>query len=116
MAQLAIGGVAVAVSAAFFVAVPQSASLAATPTQSAASFESLAKSDLLLRGTIEQFNAKSFQIRVLGQVVVLPEAQHQLAADGNVGRMVAAYGSIASNGSLKVTHVTLLTSTEYVAG
>jgi hypothetical protein len=115
MAKLAMSGVAIAVSAALLGAVPHSAALAATPVQSAATFQSLANSDLLLSGPVDQVIAKSFQIRLLGQAVILPATQHQLATDGIIGRMVAVYGSVASNGSLKVSQVSLL-NTEYVPG
>ena len=115
MAKLAMSGVAIAVSAALLGAVPQSAALAATPIQSAATFQSLANSDLLLSGPVDQVIAKSFQLKLLGQTVILPATQHELATDGIIGRMIAVYGSIASNGSLKVSQVSLLNS-EYVPG
>ena len=78
MAGLAMGGAALAVSAALLVAAPQGISLAATPIQSAVNFQSLANSDLLVSGPVQQVNAKSFQIRVLGQTATVPAAQHQL--------------------------------------
>src|SRR5580698_11320258 len=112
--QLTLSAVAMAVSAALFA--PNPVTLAATPIQLASNFETLANSDLLLSGPIDRVDAKSFQITVLGQTVDLPAAQHQLANTELVGQMVSAYGSVTTNGALKVTRVNLATSTEYVPG
>ena len=76
--------------------------------------ESLANSDLLLLGPVDQSKPSTSQVHILGQWVLLsPDL-----TDGKdlVGHPVAVYGELTPSGSYKVEFVSEQLSTAYVPG
>src|SRR6202050_4251098 len=94
LGQIAKRFAAFAISAAVLVPFAHSIAASANSEQPAANFQSIANSDLLVLGPVDRVDAAKFQIRVLGQVAVLPAAQRGIAIDALVGRLVALYGSL----------------------
>jgi hypothetical protein len=94
---------------------PQQDSCAAVSSLTAANFRSVAASDLLALGPVEQVSVKTAEIRVLGQLAVVPALQRNMVSEELVGRMVAVYGELNANGSLKVSGVAEL-GMDYVPG
>ena len=92
--------------------------VAAAPTPSIVveSFQSNAASDLLLLGPVDMVEPSNFRVHVLGQWIAVSKGQISGSLDGTIGHVVAAYGSIAANGSLDVTAIREQTSISYVPG
>jgi len=99
-----------------FVALSLPNAFAGEVAVSAASFRSIAESDLLVLGPVESANPKNLEIRVLGQTAVVPSSQREIVSAELVGRMVAIYGTLNADGSLKLASVSELGSIEYVPG
>ena len=85
-----------------------------TGQQSTKSIQTLANSDLLLLGPVERVDPANMQIHVLGQVAAIPASSQALKING-LGKMVAVYGSLNINGSLKVREIQELNA-NYVPG
>ena len=98
------------------IAWPQATSFASGLALTATNFGSIAASDLLVLGPVEQVDIKNSQIRVLGQLALAPATQRGMLSETLVGRMVAVYGEINSDGSLRVSGLTELGSVDYVPG
>ena len=94
---------------------PLQDSCAAGSSLTATNFRSVAASDLLALGPVEQVDVKTAEIRVLGQLAVVPALQRNLVSEELVGRMVAVYGELNTDGSLRVSGVAEL-GMDYVPG
>ena len=90
--------------------------LGASTDQVSTSFQLLTKSNLLVLGPVDRVDVSKSAVQVLGQVVVIPASQRNLLIDDLVGRMVAVYGSLKGDGSLKVEEVSQLATSNYVPG
>jgi len=76
------------------------------------SLQSLVDEDLLLLGPVESLNLPESRIQILGQWVTVPSIRSSIS----VGELFAVYGEVASDGTYKVSAVSDLDSTPYVAG
>src|ERR1700689_581206 len=83
-----------AISTMVIAAWPQKDSCAADSLLTATNFRSVAASDLLALGPVEQVYVKTTEIRVLGQLAVVPALQRHMVSEELVGKMVAVYGEL----------------------
>jgi hypothetical protein len=93
-----------------------SASAADLAPRSQADFRAIADSNLLVLGPVDAVEPSKAQVRVLGQWIPISDNEISQNLDGLIGHVLAAYGSIASDGSFEVTTVREENSVEFVAG
>src|ERR1700676_5311315 len=79
-----------------------------------AGFQAVAESNLLVLGPVELVDPSKARVQVLGQWIPLSQNQASQSLEGLVGHVLAVYGSIASDGSLKVATVHEQHSIQYV--
>src|SRR5450631_816038 len=91
------------------------ADLARTPTPTA-DFQATAESNLLVLGPVDLVDPSKARFQVLGQWIPLSQNQAPQSLEGLVGHVLAVYGSIASDGSLKIATVLEQHSIQYVPG
>ena len=116
LGRMAANFAAIAISTTAIIAWPQAISFATGSVLTATNFRSVAAGDLLVMGPVEQVDTKTSQVRVLGQLVLAPTTQRSIVSEALVGKVVAVYGVISADGSLKISGITELSSVDYVAG
>jgi hypothetical protein len=79
-------------------------------------FRAIAESNLLVLGPVDAVEPSKARVRVLGQWIPISGDEIQQNLDGLVWHVLAAYGSVAPDGSIEVTTVLEQNSTEFVAG
>jgi hypothetical protein len=78
-----------------------------------AEFQALSNSDLLVLGPVDLVDQSKARVQVLGQWIPLSASR---TSQDLFGRVIAVYGSINTDGSLKVTAAIEQESTDYVSG
>ena len=112
IAQLGRRLVPTALTIGFVAVFSSSYQASANVAPATASFQSLVDSNLVLLGPVEGVNLPESRIQVLGQWVVVPSTRTNVV----VGELVAVYGVVDADGTYKVSDVSQLDSSSYVAG
>ncbi|MGO9991394.1 MAG: hypothetical protein ACLPTF_02635 [Steroidobacteraceae bacterium] len=112
IAQLGRRLVPTALTIGFVAVFSSSYQASANVAPATASFQSLVDSNLVLLGPVEGVNLPESRIQVLGQWVVVPSTRTNVV----VGELVAVYGVVDADGTYKVSDVSKLDSSSYVAG
>jgi len=88
----------------------------ASASKLAADFHAIADSDLLVVGPVDLVDPSKARVQVMGQWIPLARTQISQNLDGLVGHVLAAYGSVAADGSFEVASVREQDSIDYVPG
>ena len=76
----------------------------------------MSQPELLMFGPVDQVIGKQSAVHLLGQWVVIPDSQSTLVSPNLVGRLVAIYGQVNTNGSFEVSSITASDKSSYVPG